>query len=411
MHKLSYGSLIALFALSSIQVGCGIFNKKNKSVPIDPKVGFSLTGDEAKNFEAWKKAPVKSCQTDNAFEAKAPESDQRAIDLKVLFEKTEYSLVLLNADSFVLFGMPFGVSGEGTSQLSRSTQINNSSDSFGAKMTRKGSYCVIEVNGEKIYETYLFSSVPVAVHGQGAVPDAVASEHYLTKNAQGLVRHGLLESFFNASVRKVELLGQLKTFFPDWSEEDLNQFFVNGSTPGSYLRHVAELVGNEAVPAFNTAFPEIPSTVMGWEALASATGDVAYKMTMPISRVVYGDITNSKDQGLWQMQVGVQWKTLDSDRLAYTINSLTWQDQVSEDSKRVIDCFHTRINAFTGLRLYGEGAYSPSYSSLSGPCSDLHRTLMPHSIRTQNFEHTWGIFSPERRRLMPALPTLAGTKL
>ena len=381
MRKVSYGSFIALIALSSIQVGCGLFSKKNKSGLIDPNIGFSLSGEEAKNFEDWKKAPIKSCQTDNAFEAKAPEGDQRAIDLKDLFEKSENSLVLLNADSFILFGVPYGIIGESTSELSRITQINNSNNSFGAKMTRKGSHCLVEINGEKVYETYLFASVPVVVHGQGAVADAAASEHYLTRNDQGLIRHGLLESFFDANVRKVELLAQLKTFFADWTDEDLNHFFVNGSSAGSYMRHAAELVGNDTVPAFNASFPEIPSTVTGWDVLSAATGDVDLKLTLPITRVNYGDLTNSKDQGLWQIQIGVQWKTNESGRLAYTVNSLTWQDQVSEDSQRVVDCFHARLKAFAGFRLYGEGAYSPSYSSVSGPCasfsSDSDAALFP----------------------------------
>jgi hypothetical protein len=61
--------------------------QKGKSALIDPNRGFSLTGDEAKHFEDWKKAPIKSCLTESAFEGKSGEADQRGIDLKVLFEK------------------------------------------------------------------------------------------------------------------------------------------------------------------------------------------------------------------------------------------------------------------------------------------------------------------------------------
>ena len=369
MRKYSYKSLMALIAVSSIQIGCGMF-KKSKSALVDPSRGFTLTGDEAKHFEDWKKAPIKSCLTENAFEGKAGEADQRGIDLKVLFEKSGNSLVLLNAESFVMFGVPYGLSGEGTSQLSRSTQINNTSDSFGAKMTRKGSQCIVEVNGEKVYETYLFSSVPVVVHGQGAISEPVAKDYYLTQTDQGLVGHGLLSAFFDTNVRKSQLLVQLKTFFADWSDEDLNKYFVNGSNPGSFIRHVAELVDMDNVPPFNGDFPQIPSTVPGLQTLAAASGDLVYKLSMPVTRISYGDITNSKDQGLWQLQVGVEWKkSAQLTSAAYSVTSLTWQDQIPEDSNRLVDCFHARLNAFKGLRLFGEGTFSPSYSGVSGPCS------------------------------------------
>jgi hypothetical protein len=375
MRKISYSTLSAFIVISSIQLGCGFLNKKTKSVLGDPTTNFSLTGDEAKNFEAWKKSPVKSCLSENAFEGQAATSDQRGIDLKFLFEKSDNSLVLRNGESFVLFGAPYGLLGESTSGLNRSTQIGSNSDSFAAKMTRKGSHCVVEISGEKVYETYLFASVPVLIHGQGAVPEPTPTEHYLTQNSQGLIRHGLLDAFFKSNVRNVELLTQLREFFPDWSKEDLNYFFVNKSFPGDILRHVAHLVGNDEIPPFSAGYPEIPSSVAGWEFYAAPTGDVTYKLSMPVSRVTYGDITNSNDQGLWQLEVNVQWSSSEADRRSFTLNNLSWQQQVPEDSKRVTDCFHTRLKAFSGLNLYGNGAFSPSYDGVTAPCAGLTSDL------------------------------------
>ena len=80
--------LLVLLALSTTQFGCGLFKKSGKSGPGGPP-GFSLSGEESKNFEAWKVAPVKSCQIDHAFEGKTPSSEQRSVDLRAFFEKSQ----------------------------------------------------------------------------------------------------------------------------------------------------------------------------------------------------------------------------------------------------------------------------------------------------------------------------------
>lgn len=374
--------LLVLLALSTTQFGCGLFKKSGKSGPGGPP-GFSLSGEESKNFEAWKVAPLKSCQIDHAFEGKAPSSEQRSVDLRAFFEKSQNSLVLRNGSSFVLFGSPSGLLGNGVSSLTRSSEINGNSEEFGAKMTRNGSHCVVEINGEKVFETYLFSSMPVELHSKGKISGAKTYETYISQTDQGVMGHGLIDALIRTRIRSEELAEQLKDFFPDWTDADLKRFFIREVSSSGFFRHVAEVNGFEQLP-INASFPAMPSSVLGWQVITAATGDLGYKLTIPVTRLNYGPLNNSGDQGLWQLKVNISWKSSELNKAAYAINELQWIDQIGEDSKKVVDCFHSRLNTFSGGRVYGSGVFSPSFEGVTDPCeaftSDIIASLYSDNV-------------------------------
>jgi hypothetical protein len=357
-----------MFALS--MSGCGSLWNKSGGSP-GPQAQFSLTGDEQQHFEAWKQAMVKDCSTEHAFGNKSPDGGRRYIDLGLFLGHTGQSMALQTGMGTVLFGYPRSPVSSSVSRLERSTSVNGASDSFGARMTRDGARCVVEINGEVVFETWLFEDIPVLAHTFAGETTIAPLRYRVLQTEQGLLGHGLIAAWEDARVQGETLQKILKAKFTEWSDGDLAQFFPADTGIDAAGTHAVKLSASDAMPVISGRYPQIPSAVQGWQDFGDALGEVTYELILPAQKLAFGSAENTADPGLWRLAVTVSWQSVAAEVSEYRLKKVTWLDPVAADNAAAAACALQRQQLFSGTGIDGSGAFAPSFAGVSGPCRAL----------------------------------------
>lgn len=359
-------TLLALVTLSAFASGCAVL-KKHDSGRRGDRV-FELSVDEQKAFEAWKAALVKACDTANAFEGTAPGTDA-GIDARRFLEHSGGSFALHDdGGHFALFGAPLSQLGQSTSTINHEVKVNGKdAEKFGARMTREGSRCKVEVNGESVYETDVWAGLPVLIYGAGDFAPPVESAQVFQTLARSIRRHGLIESAIVAGQQRDPARAWLASTFVGLDAAAVDRLFPAGSFDDS--EHNATFLGQTFAPVISRQWPQIDGGDGLMAALTANEGAVALDLAIKPSKYAADFARNDADKGPWHVHAAVSWTAPGSADRLYKVTSLAWSDPTAFDDARYAACAKDRNDLFANTEAFGTGAFAPSFAGVFGPCA------------------------------------------
>ncbi len=361
-----------------VAVGCGGKGGGKKGSPGPQNPTLSLTDEQRKNFDAWKGSLLKSCDASSAFDGAASKGDV-GLDARQVLQASGRSLVLKSDQgAFVVFGQPRGLEGSQESKISASssTEINGRSTSseFAAMARRNGSNCQVLVGNEVVYETEIWSALPIALSSPGVLPEPSLSTSSLAIVEGSLVAHGLLDAAIGSMTRPGKHLeDMLAPKFGSLTPEQRQQLFpVSGGQTGS-MRVSAVLQDGPSSFVFDSEIDAIRGSKDLVEGLSALTGRAKVDVVFQVPRVFVGGVANQADQGVWTVAADIHWMPSGSlapaaSQRELSVRAAALQGMSEKTPARFNSCTALRRQAFEQGALFGSGRFAPSFDGVVQPC-------------------------------------------
>lgn len=346
--------------------GCSALKKRGSGLPPGDRA-FELSADELRNLDAWKAALIKSCDIGNAFEAK-PAGDSAGIDARRFLETTGGSFTLHDDQGHAaLFGGPVEALGESTSTVTHELEVDGENDKFGARMRRVGGRCKVEVNGEPVYETDIWDSLPLLFYAEGALPEPFLFVNMMAPSGDRAVKdHGVLDAVSLAGQRRDAARTYLATVFPGLDAAALDKRFPSADL--SKVPFNATFIGEDFSPVIDSAHPQVDGGDGFMFAFVAAEGALALDLAVRPDAYATDFAKNDADKGPWHLRADLTWTTSGTVR-AYRVTNLSWAEPTAFDDARYGACGKMRQLIFATNESFGKGPFYPSFSSVFGPCA------------------------------------------